>query len=133
MRARAGGRRCRERRGRAGEAAALLLVVALCASAVPAAAQPAGRAEAPAGQATRAVPVSLPPAWSDPAETTGLLSPFIVLYAIHDALVKPMPGKTMAPGLAESWAASADGLTYDFTLRQGVRFHNGDPVTADDV
>ena len=112
----------------------LVLAAILCASVpAPVAAQPAGRADAPVGQVTWAVPISLPPAWSDPAETTGLLSPFIVLYALHDALVKPMPGKAMAPSLAESWSGSPDGLTYEFTLRQGVRFHNGDLMTADDV
>src|SRR5436305_9752954 len=48
-------------------------------------------------------------------------------------MVKPMPGKPLAPSLAESWAASEDGLSYDFVLRQGVKFHNGEPVTAEDV
>jgi len=91
------------------------------------------RAEAPAGQVTWGVPVSLPPAWFDPAEATGILIPFMVYYALHDALAKPMPGTAMAPSLAESWTASVDGLTYEFVLRQGVRFHNGDPLTADDV
>src|SRR5206468_8216549 len=61
------------------------------------------------------------------------LIPFAVYYALHDALGKPMPGNAMAPSLAESWSASPDGLTYEFVLRQGVRFHNGDPLTADDV
>ena len=42
-------------------------------------------------------------------------------------------GQKLAPSLAESWSASPDGLSYDFVLRDGVRFHNGDPVTADDV
>ena len=93
----------------------------------------AARADAPAGQVTWAVSVSLPPAWFDPAEATGLLIPFSVYYALHDALIKPMPGNAMTPSLAESWSASPDGLTYDFVLRPGVRFHNGDPVTADDV
>src|SRR5207247_1718735 len=37
------------------------------------------------------------------------------------------------PSLAESWAASKDGLTYEFVLRRGVKFHNGEPVTAADV
>src|SRR5258705_3369852 len=96
------------------------------------AASPA-HAEAPAGQIPWAVSVSLPPAWFDPAEATGILIPFMVYYALHDALAKPMPGDAMAPSLAESWSASADGLTYDFVLRQGVRFHNGELVTADDV
>jgi peptide/nickel transport system substrate-binding protein len=88
---------------------------------------------APEGQLTWAVQVSLPPAWFDPADATGILIPFMVYYAIHDALVKPLPGKAMAPSLAESWSGSADGLTYEFVLRQGARFHNGDPVTAEDV
>src|SRR5256714_3123851 len=88
---------------------------------------------APEGRLTWAVHVSLAPAWFDPAETPGVITPFMVLYALHDALVKPMPGNAMAPSLAESWSASRDGLTYEFVLRKGVKFHNGDPVTADDV
>ncbi|HEY7540714.1 MAG TPA: ABC transporter substrate-binding protein [Methylomirabilota bacterium] len=91
------------------------------------------RAEAPAGQVTWGVSVSLPPAWFDPADATGILIPFMVYYALHDALVKPMPGNPMAPCLAESWSVSADGLAYEFVLRREVKFHNGDPVTADDV
>jgi peptide/nickel transport system substrate-binding protein len=91
------------------------------------------RAEAPAGQVTWGVSVSLPPAWFDPADATGILIPFMVYYALHDALVKPMPGNPMSPCLAESWSVSADGLVYEFVLRREVKFHNGDPVTADDV
>ena len=105
---------------------ALLIFVVLLAVASPVAA-------APEGQLTWAVQFALAPTWFDPAETTGIITPFFTLYAIHDALVKPMPGKPMAPSLAESWSASPDGLTYDFVLRAGVRFHNGDPLTADDV
>src|SRR5207244_3958537 len=86
-----------------------------------------------AAQLTWAVQVGLAPAWFDPAEATGILIPFMVYYALHDALVKPMPGNAMAPSLAESWSVSSDGLTYEFVLRQGVRFHNGDLLTADDV
>ena len=44
-----------------------------------------------------------------------------------------MPGAPMAPSLAESWSVSPHGLVYDFVLRAGVRFHSGDPVTAEDV
>src|SRR6266446_6407945 len=55
------------------------------------------------------------------------------LYALHDALVKPMPGNAMAPSLAESWTVSPDGLSYEFVLRRGVMFHNGDLLTAEDV
>jgi len=82
---------------------------------------------------TWAVHVSLAPTWLDPAETPGLITPFMILYALHDGLVKPMPGNPMAPSLAESWKASPDGLTYTFALRRGVKFHNGEPVTAADV
>ncbi|HEU0094024.1 MAG TPA: ABC transporter substrate-binding protein, partial [Vicinamibacteria bacterium] len=57
----------------------------------------------------------------------------MVLYALHDGLVKPMPGNAMAPSLAESWSMSKDGLTYEFVLRKGVKFHNGDVMTAEDV
>jgi peptide/nickel transport system substrate-binding protein len=94
---------------------------------------PAAVAAAPEGEMTWAVHISLAPTWFDPAETPSVITPFMVLYALHDALVKPLPGKPMAPSLAESWTMSKDGLAYDFVLRKGVKFHNGDPVTADDV
>src|SRR5713101_4066368 len=71
--------------------------------------------------------------WLDPGETEALITPFMILYAIHDALTKPMPGKLITPSLAESWSVSKDGLSYDFVIRKGVKFHNGDPVTAEDV
>jgi peptide/nickel transport system substrate-binding protein len=93
-----------------------------------------GRAvAAPLGQLTYGVHVSLPPAWFDPAETTGIITPFMLLYAMHDGLVKAMPDDILAPSLAESFSASEDGLTYDFVLRKGALFHTGDPVTSDDV
>jgi peptide/nickel transport system substrate-binding protein len=57
----------------------------------------------------------------------------MIYYALHDALVKPMPGNLNGPCLAESWTMSKDGRTWEFVLRKGVRFHNGDPVTAEDV
>src|SRR5262249_3011561 len=93
----------------------------------------AGQTIPPAGQITFAATVSIAPSWFDPAETPGVITPFLTLYALHDALVKPLPGNPWAPCLAESWTASKDGLTYEFVLRKGVKFHNGDPVTADDV
>src|SRR5262245_1235086 len=94
---------------------------------------PAPCAAAPEGQMTWGIHISLAPTWFDPAETAGVGTPFMVLYALHDAMVKPMPGNAMAPSLAESWSVSRDGLVYEFVLRQGAKFHNGDPVTADDV
>src|SRR5947208_669503 len=69
-------------------------------------------AAAPQGQLTWGVHVSLAPTWFDPAETPGIITPFMVLYALHDAMVKPMPGQPMAASLAESWSASEDALIY---------------------
>ncbi len=88
---------------------------------------------APEGELTWAVHISLAPTWFDPAETPSVITPFMMLYAMHDALVKPMPGHPLAPSLAESWSLSKDGLAYEFVLRKGVKFHNGDPLGAEDV
>src|SRR6266436_62111 len=98
-----------------------------CASTAPAAAAPAD------GTLVIGVHVTLVNRWLDPGDTEGLITPFMVLYAIHDALVKPMPGNISTPSLAESWTMSKDGISYDFILRKNAKFHNGDPVTADDV
>jgi peptide/nickel transport system substrate-binding protein len=82
---------------------------------------------------TWGVHISLAPTWFDPAETPGIITPFMIMYALHDAMVKPMPDRPVAPSLAESWKTSPDGLVHEFTLRKGVKFHTGDPVTAEDV
>jgi len=108
-----------------GTALALVLAVLVLA--------PAPGSAAPEGQMTWAVHISLAPTWFDPAETSGIITPFMVLFALHDAMVKPLPGAPMAPGLAESWSVSPDGLVYEFVLRRRARFHNGEPVTAEDV
>jgi len=112
----------------------LLFIALLSVSgAAPVSAQTEGRGSPPAGQLVWGINVSLAPTWFDPAEASGLLTAFNFYYALHDGLVKPMPGNPMAPSLAESWSVSPDGLTYDFVLRPGVKFHNGDPLTAEDV
>src|SRR5215470_7186110 len=106
---------------------ALLVALSLSALFIP-------RAEAaPEGTMTWGVHVTLASRWLDPAETEALVTPFLVLYAIHDAVVKPMTGAVTGPSLAESWTMSRDGLVYEFVLRKNARFHNGEPVTADDV
>ncbi len=87
----------------------------------------------PAGELMYALHVSLSPNWFDPAETPAQITPFGILYALHDAVVRPLPGERMGPALAESWSESQDGLTYEFKLRSGLKFHNGDPCTAEDV
>ena len=73
-----------------GLSTAMLLLLVLLAGPGPASA-------APEGQMTWAVHVSLAPTWFDPAETSGIITPYMMLYALHDALVKPMPGNPAAP------------------------------------
>ena len=112
----------------------LLLIVAVAAAlGVPGTAREAAAQAKPEGEMRWALYVTLSPQWFDPGEVLGIITPFWVLYALHDGLVNPMPGNLMAPSLAESWTVSADGKTYEFKLREGVKFHNGDPFTAEDV
>jgi peptide/nickel transport system substrate-binding protein len=87
----------------------------------------------PEGQLVIAFDTTIAPVYLDPAETSGIATPFVFLYALHDALFKPLPGDDMAPCLAESWTESPDGLVYEFKLREGLTFHNGTPFTAEDV
>ena len=111
-------------RSRLGVLLAVVLTLA-CVTPVLAAPEP--------GTMVWGVHVTLVSRWLDPGDTEALITPFMVLYALHDALVKPMPGNISTPSLAESWSVSKDGLNYEFVLRKNAKFHNGDPVTAEDV
>ncbi|MDZ4267774.1 MAG: ABC transporter substrate-binding protein, partial [Mycobacterium sp.] len=68
----------------------------------------------------------------DPHKTTAYFS-FEVLENVFDTLVEPDENLEMQPALAESWEVSPDELTWTFRLRDGVVFHDGTPLTADDV
>ncbi len=105
---------------------AILAATLLLLASAPAAAQTT------AGELVVSFHVTLAPSWFDPSTAPPQITPFGVLYAVHDALVRPLPGQKMAPSLAESWSESPDGLVYEFRLRRGLKFHNGDPITADD-
>src|SRR5438445_8303230 len=87
----------------------------------------------PTGEAVMAWPVTIAPSWFDPATLPPQITPFGMLFALHDAMVRPLPGQKMGLGLAEAWTESPDGLTYEFKLRRGLKFHNSDAVTAEDV
>ena len=88
---------------------------------------------APSGKMVMAFHVTISPAWYDPSLAPPQITPFGILYALHDALVRAYPGTNMGPALAESWSESEDGLTYTFKLRPGLTFHNGDKLTTEDV
>ena len=109
------------------------LAMAICLAVAIALALPAGLAAAPEGQMNFAAHVTLAPRWLDPAETESAITPFMVLYAIHDALVKPMPGGLTTPSLAESWTISRTASPTTSSCATGAKFHNGEPVTSDDV
>src|ERR671935_2090647 len=77
--------------------------------------------------------VTLPAKWLDPGDMEGFSTPYMIVYAIHDAMVKPMPAGMQTPSLAESWSEAKDHLSYTFTLRKNAKFHDGSPVTPEDV
>lgn len=91
--------------------AALALLLALVTTVAPAG--PAAAQTRPEGEMRFAFYVTISPAWFDPGEVTGFITPFWTLWAMHDAR------KAMAPSLAEWWTVSPDGKTYDFKLRPG--------------
>src|SRR5262245_36034835 len=104
---------------------AIVLAVALASLATP--------ALAAEGEMRWGLHVTLAARWLDPAETEAFNTPYMVMYMIHDALVKPTPSGVNTPSLAESFTASKDFTTFTFTLRKNARFHTGDPITAEDV
>lgn len=77
--------------------------------------------------AISADPVNLDPHLSSAYST------FQVLENVYNQLVGLDEGLQVVPEVAESWTVSDDMLTYTFTLREGVTFHNGRELTADDV
>ena len=68
----------------------------------------------------------------DPHTTSSSFA-FTVLENVYDTLVQPGDDLTPEPALAESWEVSDDLLTWTFTLREGVTFHDGTPLTSADV
>src|SRR5260370_37337126 len=75
---------------------------------------------APEGQLTWGVHISPAPTWLDPAEAPGIITPYMIYYALHHAVVKTMPWQPDAPSLAQSWSVSKDALIYECFPRKVV-------------
>ena len=87
-------------------------------------------ARLPAGGGSFVVAVGTEPAGMDPALYYDT-AVFLVTSQVYETLVNNTPGGSQVePGLAESWSVSPDGLTWTFTLRTGVEFHNGTALNA---
>ena len=101
-----------------------------------AAATPTAAPAAAGGQPKRGgilkVGMQADPTSLDPQKTS-LTALFHVTEHIYSALVRLKPDLTVEPDLAEKWDISADGKTYTFTLRKGVKFHSGRALTSADV
>ena len=100
----------------------VLLLLALLLAAAP----------APAQEGEYRRPLGNDPSTLDPARISDIYGRS-VSQQIFDGLVTFDHTLAIAPALAEHWTASRDGRTWTFTLRKGVRFHNGREVTTDDV
>ena len=72
------------------------------------------------------------PTYIDPAVGTDF-SDTMAIVQLYDTLIFPNLDGSVRPHLAEKWDISDDFLTYTFHLREGVKFHNGDELTAEDV
>jgi peptide/nickel transport system substrate-binding protein len=105
----------------------LILLAVVAAAALPAAGAAKGKLVLAwhAGFASR---------WLDPQEHDGTATPDNFLTALHDALIKNQGTELYDhPALAEKFEYAADAKSATFTLRKGIKFHNGEPVTPQDV
>ncbi|HQY30136.1 MAG TPA: ABC transporter substrate-binding protein, partial [Thermomicrobiales bacterium] len=118
-----------------GFGASALSTLSLAATAVPGASWVAYAQDAtpePVSGGTLRVGLQADPAAFDP-QVSGATAIWRVVEHIYDTLTRVNPDLTVRPSLAESWDISADGLVYTFHLKQGVTFHDGTPMTANDV
>lgn len=91
---------------------------------------PTEPAEAPAGEATLSIGITY--IWDTVNPTFGWYN-YGLRYLLFDTLVEEAGIGKFVPGLAESWEPSEDGLVWTFKIREGVKFHDGTPCTADEI
>lgn len=92
-------------------------------------------ADAPPPQSGGEITVSIvaePPGW-DPTVSTSQEIARVTYHNVYEGLVRIDRSGEIVPALAESWEVSEDGLSWTFTLREGVKFHDGSDFTAEDV
>jgi peptide/nickel transport system substrate-binding protein len=88
----------------------------------------------PKGKLVLAWHTTMASKWLDPQEHDGTATPDNFLNALHDALIKNYRETLFDhPGLAERYEFAPDAKSATFWLRPGITFHNGEPVTAEDV
>ncbi len=85
----------------------------------------------PGGSVTVSI-VAEPPGW-DPTVSTSQEIARVMYHNVFEGLVRIDRNGNIVPALASMWETSGDGLTWTFTLQEGVTFHNGDPLTPADV
>ncbi|MCP2637426.1 ABC transporter substrate-binding protein [Microbacterium sp. HD4P20] len=111
-------------------AAGVLALTACSGGTEPSTSIPTGEPDPDASVAIRLV---LEPSNLDIRQTAGAALDQILVDNIYQGLVARTPEQDIVPALASDWNVSPDGLTYTFTLREGVTFHDGQALTPQDV
>src|SRR5216683_5342368 len=120
-----------EARSMFGLLAVAVILIAVASTAIPFS-SPAGAAAK--GKIVLAWHAGFASRWLDPQEHDGTATPDNFFTAIHDALIKNQGTQLYDhPALAERFTIAPDARSATFTLRRGIKFHNGDPVTPQDV
>ncbi len=91
------------------------------------------RGPEPSGTLDFAWHTAFSPVWFDPSQNISAVTPYATQYILHDALVKGIPGQVFAPSLAEEYTVADDFTWASFRLREGLTFHDGSPLTTEDV
>ncbi|MHB1737921.1 MAG: ABC transporter substrate-binding protein [Actinomycetes bacterium] len=120
-------------RGRKAALSAGAVAIALTAAACGGGSSPSGRSTAPTGGGPLTVASSVAPPTLDLTSNPAAAIDEALDYNVYQHLVQLDPKGHIVPVLATAYSVSADGLTYTFTVRSGVTFSNGDPMTPADV